>query len=379
MKLQDLWKPRERFLILDIAPKKTQWLLLSVDEEKNIVPEKFWDDFSFEEAQSKKFAKLGKRKLIVSADPSLTAVISFPVEFQRGPEISSHAITSEELENMFSQAIGKVFNARRREASARLKLHELDTILVNVKIRHCKVDGHSVLNPVGFKGKHIHAVFELTFTTRGIFENLKHFFNAKEGFFFTESAHAGLRALAGVESPPLSLLVLGTGGSSTFLLERTPWGQVISQEEIRWPLRSMFEAIATALPVSHDTVLRLYHLYLTNDTSDNFRRAFGRILKDETDKLLAEVKKSKAKGNMYLHTPVPLPLVTPLRHGAATIQDVPIINVLDRAGFKVDFSEWPATDSEVFMRLAPFLDFYHDKSDSEINHALRRRLHWLIQ
>ena len=145
MKLSlDFFKPREKFLILEITPERTKGLLLNVDEDKRMTPEKHWDDFSFKGTQSHSAQNLRKRKLIVSADSALATTIAFPVELKRDPGMVRHPIVLAELEALVAQVISKEFASRRREASVRLGLHELDTILVNAKAENFKVDRHTI-------------------------------------------------------------------------------------------------------------------------------------------------------------------------------------------------------------------------------------------
>src|SRR3989344_8427447 len=128
MKIQDVlnfWKPREKFLILEITHERTKGLLLNVDEDQHMTPEKHWDDFSFKGTQSHSAQNLRKRKLIVSADSALATTLSFPAELKREQGLARHPITFPELETLIAQVIAKEFASRRREASNRLSLHEL--------------------------------------------------------------------------------------------------------------------------------------------------------------------------------------------------------------------------------------------------------------
>jgi hypothetical protein len=55
----------------------------------------------------------------------------------------------------------------------------------------------------------------------------------------------------------------------------------------------------------------------------------------------------------------------------------PVGAFLETSGFSI-VSGNADVDAEVFFRtLAPFFEFYYDRSDTDINRWLRRRLHWL--
>lgn len=378
MKL-DFFRPREKFLLLELAPRKTTGILLAVDGNKKITLEKFWDEFAFKGREAHPIQNLKKRKLIVSADSALTTTISFPVELARQAGHASRPVSIEELENLLAQSVGKTFSRERAAASTRLGRDELDTILVNAKAEHFKIERHKVMNPVGFKGKTIEAVLELTFTTREIFESLKPFFNAKEGFFFTETSRAALHALIRFEKAPLGFIAVKPEGSTSFMLQETAWGTSVLREKLNWPLSALLGSLASAIPADHEVILEIYDRHLNKETADHFSRALMKIMKPQIERFFSEIRKSKLKGRAYLHSSLPLPISLPFREGRVEVREIPLGSILQRSGFVIEADEWPFSDGDVFMRLAPFLEFYYDKSDSEINHKLRRRVHWLIQ
>lgn len=372
-------RPKEKFLILGISPKKTRGLLLSLDAERNLKPEKFWDNFPFLKLMSRRAKNLDKKKLIVSADPELARTVSFPIEVTRDANNFREPLTLLELENLLAQAIGKVFNHYRLEASSKLGTHEIDTILVNSTADNFKVDGHLVLNPVSFITKKIQAILGLTFTTRQIFDNLKPLFNSKYGFFFTEFSRAGLNILSKIQSLPVSLMFMDREETNSYTLEKAAWGAQIYREEFNWPLDSLFASICENLAVSSVVAHKLYKTYIRGDASESFRRSFFRLMRPSLDNLETAIRGSRLKGTTYLHSPEPLPLSLPIRYGRAVVCGLSLADVLDKSGFKINLRDWPMPEHEIFMSLAPFFEFYEDKSNLEINQKLRRRLHWLIQ
>lgn len=374
----NFWRPREKFLILEIAPQKTSGLLLSLDAGRNLIPEKSWNNLQFDEL-SRRLKSLRKRKIIVSAHPTLATTVTFPAELKRESDNFIKPLTITELENLLAQEIGKIFNQRRSEAASKLKLHEIDTILVNYRVMGLKIDDHLVLNPIGFTGKTIKAVLELTFTTRGIFEYLKNIFNADGGFFFTELSRAALSSIAKIQEPPIGLLLLGVGKGRYFMLEKAAWGRVVYESGLGWSLGELLEAISLAFQASHGVVLELYEKYLKNDMSEHFRRSLGRVIRPVMMGFAKKLKESKLRGRVYLYSPLPLPIRTPSTIGGVSLNDLPLGGVTDKLGFRINLAQWQLPPDDVFTKLAPFFEFYGDKSDSEINQKLRRRLHWLIR
>lgn len=375
----NLFRPKEKFLIISIAPQITTGLLLSLDEDRNLKPEKFWDDFSFKALGPRPLRVLRKKKLIVAADPAFITTIFSPLEFEREERDYNKPVSLVELERLISQTIDREFHRHRSEAASQLGLEELGTVLVATRVSDFKVDGHKVLNPVGFKGKTLGAIVEISFTSRTIFDDFKDFFNSRDGFHFTGLAEAGLRTLSLVSAYPINLALVDHGGSHSFTLDKVAWGLSISRAPLDWSFVSLFEAIAGAVPVSRDIVLNFYYDHLKNNVSENFARALSRVMKPASDEFFLKLKESGLAGPVYVHSPVPLPFRMPYEKGRTRLEELPIEKVIEKLGFTTKVSKWPMPASELFLCLAPFLDFYHDKSGSEINQRLRRRLHWLIQ
>lgn len=373
------WRPREKFLILEIAPEKTSALFLGADGDRNLELEKIWDEFPLKKLNAAQMRKLRRRKIIVSAAPALIYTTAFPVKLARDSSACARPLTLVELENLLAQAMGKLFNGERKNASAHLGVDELDAILVNSKITNFKVEGHAVLNPVGFGGKTIEGVLELLFTTRQIFYGLKELFNNKDGFFFTGAHLAALRLIARLEPLPANLLLAGKDGVSYFILDRAAWGNAVYDGKIDWRLDSLWKAISSSLGTSREATMKLYNIFLRGGASADFTRSFRRILKPEMDKFLDEIKKSRLKGCVHLYSEVPFPFALPWQFGRITFCELPLEKALEKGGFKAGYRQWPLSPANAFMRLSPFFEFYYDKSGSDINNKLRRRLHWLMQ
>lgn len=375
----DFLRKKEKFLLLEIAPKRTSALLIGVDGDKNISAEKFWEDFSFAKLNSDPLKNLRKRQVIVSAHPAFVTTITCPVLLERDDGVRLQPISLVELENLFSRAMGKIFSQHRGEAGKHLSVNEMDSILVGATAGNFKIDSHLILNPLGFHGKNIEAVLDLTFTSREIFNDLKDFFKTGDGFFFVGLPRAVISTISRIESPPINFVFLESGNSFYFVLDKAAWGHMLREGRINWSLNGIFSAIAGATGLSSKATFAVYDKYLSGDSSGYFARSLGAVIKEEKEGLLSELKGIGSSGNVYIHSPAPLPLDFPMRLGRATLDELPTEAVIGRLGFKIDQENWPFGRSETFLRLAPFFECYFDKGDSEINRRLRRRLHWLVE
>lgn len=374
-----IFAPREKFLVLEVTPQGTDAVFLGVDEDHRLILEKI-----IRQGELKKFLRssplplplpmMPHRKIIISTHPSLATAIPVPLDLARDRTRWDEELTIDELENLIAQAMAKIFNQCRGEAAKRLGIDDIHTILVSAKTDRFKVDGHAVMNPIGFTGRKISLLLELTFTTRQLFEDLKPFFNASEAFFFIESPEAWMRSIARVKRLPLNLIVADANGPSSLFVFQAPRDEypVLYREKLNWSFRKIFEAIADALAVDEARAKELYRDFHGGKLSEPAARNFKKIIQAPTQELLNELKRLKISGFVHVDTGYPLPFNLPHKHAGATFEALPIDDIMAEFGLAVD-ADIP------FRNLAPFLQAYFAKTPSEINQKLRRRLHWLVE
>jgi hypothetical protein len=403
MKL-DFFKPSEKFLILEILPKSANGLFLSVDEDRNLVFEKFIEHVDLKKLVKSPVRRISekrwegknlfnsRRRVIAMADPSVATTIPIPLELDRRGDMEKEKITVMELENSVAQEMKRIFNGCRSEASKRLGIDELSTILVGSKVEHMAVDGKPVADAAGRSGKKISFLLELIFTSREIFESLKDFFSSPEGFFFVESPQAHLQLLSRVRSLPVNLLAdmrHATSdkqqGISLFIFQKPAQKNaqaaypVLYREMLNWNFDSLLGEIATAFSVSRAVAGDLYRAYSKGKMSEGAMRHFKKILDPATERLLKEIERAKISGCVYVDARFALPFPLPHKHQGAIFEHVPVEEILKKFDFEADSDKWVIPSSAISRYLAPFLEAYFDKDSSEINRKLRRRLHWLAE
>lgn len=382
---------KEKFLILEISPAGTNGLFLSIAPDRSIILEKFVPNLNLkkflksparrltQKAWEGEYLFKSRRKVIVSAHPSLATTIPVPLDLSRERAEAKYEITLAELENLVAQAMGKIFNQCRTEAAKRLSVHEIDAILVGAKARGFKVDGKSVVNPAGFTGKKISLLLELRFTTREMFESLKNFFNAPEDFFFVEAPQAQLFSIVRTRKLPISLIVAEEGGASVYVLQEAAKGYpVLYREKLGWDFHEFVRSVARELGVSMSVANELYGQYVKGDMSESAARAFSKMIDPARRAFFDAMTKEKLHGSVYIDAPYELPFPLPHRHEGSTIEHIPLGEILESLDFSPEFGTSPVEERVLARHLLPFLEAYFDKSNSEINQKLRRRLHWLV-
>lgn len=396
----DLFRPREKFLVLEIGPKTATGWFLTVDEDRNIIFERratrrdLKDFFKFSRSpvenilekawEGNHIFKRTRRQVIAAASPDVATTVPIPMEIEREPRVAKSRIMLAEVEGLAAQGMQKIFNGCRSEAAKRLGIHELDTILVGARTERFKVDGRAVKSPVGFKGKHVSFLLELTFTSRSVFQDLRQFFNETEGFAFMESPQTVLRTLARVRKLPLNLIAAGDRETALFVLQEVGEHPVLYREKLDWNFADIFKTITDAFGVSEAIAKELYRRYRGGELSDDAARAFRRLLEPLNEGLVAAVEKGKLQGAIFMDSPHAVPVDLPLKlsRGVA-IEEEPVGDLLAELDFSPD-----VLASRAFARsgdgarraLLYFLAAYFDKTGmTEINQKLRRRLHWLVQ
>lgn len=383
---------KDKFLILEIAPNGVNALFLAVDEYRHIELEKYLENIDLKKFlkspmrrmtqkswEGNYLFKKSRRKIIATAHPALATTIPIPLDLSREHAEAKFEITLAELENLIAQAMGKIFNQCRSEAAKRLGIHELDTVLVGAEARNFKIDGKSVVNPTGFTGKKISLVLELRFTTRELFEDLKQFFNAPDNFFFVEGPQSRLRAIARTRKLPLNLIVSENGGAAVYVFTEAREGYpVLYREKLGWDFNELITAIAAELGVNVAIAERLYEQYRRGEMSATATRAFKKILDPALERFSAALEKEKLRGFTYVDAPHGLPYAFPHRVGGVTLEATPIVDILAELDFPAEFKGDELDMRSISRYVLPFLEAYFDKSNSEINQKLRRRLHWLL-
>ena len=119
----------------------------------------------------RKIRKLEQYKIIVSLDSGLATSIYSSVSLIRTHP--KEVIDEADMDNLISQAIWRFFDRNRFRVAQKMGIDEVDVLLSDVRIRGIKLDGHKIINPVGFKSKFVEIFFSQTFTPRDFMRQLR--------------------------------------------------------------------------------------------------------------------------------------------------------------------------------------------------------------
>ncbi len=369
------WKPKESFLILQVSPERINGLLLGLGADKKIYARKYFEDTSWTNLAARPDLKHLVKNVIVAADSSLAYTATIPVTLER--ENPEEPLAAPELENLLSQAVGRVFNQCRQEAGRYLEMDDLDVVLVGSRVINFKIDGHHVLNPLEFSARKVEAVLELTLTVRSVLDGVKAILKNKPNFYFTETARAELAVLARDHKPPLSLLYLSEQRSICLIMESSPVGQIFTRHPLKWSSLSIAQALTKEWGVDSGVAHRIYHLFLGSKFSERGSKAVRKSMEPVRMSLMKAIDSAHPRGRVFINSPLPLFMEMPLRRGRMTIEEVSVEDLAKHFGFVIDEKNWPISISQTMRYLAPFWEYYYDRSDSTVNRWLKRHLNWL--
>ena len=117
----------------------------------------------------KKIAKnFGGYKTILALDSDFAHTVNSSIGIIR--DNPKETITESDLDNILFQALWRFFDRYRATAAGRLGVGDVDVVLSDIRVGEIKLDGHKVINPVGFKAKSAEIYLSETFISRKLFD-----------------------------------------------------------------------------------------------------------------------------------------------------------------------------------------------------------------
>ncbi len=276
---------------------------------------------------------------------------------------------------MLGKMLISISNEERARAAQALHVEELNAVLVQSRITSPVVDGRETINPVGQPGKKLEAVFEITFTTRDIFEQWRNFFNSHDGFRFVDMSRAHLSAISKVKPSPVSLIMFEKKRTRFYGADESKKKVSTKKGQVHWTLHSLLEPIMETWGVGEYAAQGIYEAYLRKEVSGEVEKIISKLLKPVIRNLAPALAKTKLKGKVHVYSQFSLPFPLPKKIGNVVLEELPLSSLLEKLGFEQRTAGFPP--HRIFHYLVSFLEFYYDKENSPANRWLKRRVHWL--
>jgi hypothetical protein len=390
--LNKLFKKTDRFLVIEILSHflRVSYIQADLNRRRIYLAKTFSSENSLDNPNEtflqlkkllKKFEKLSNYQIILNLDSSLAATIYSTVSLIRNHQ--KEFIDEADLDNLISQAISKVLDRYRAKAAAKLKVADLDIILSDVKVKRIKIDGHKVVNPLGFPAKLVEIGIVQTFTNRNFIINLKSLLPKEKVVLISEAGASWASVLENSAEPKFLLINLFPRKSSIYFSSPNSFFYL---DTFNWGEKNLVIALANNLIVNTDTAKKILNRYILSNCSDFFSRKIGKFLSEEFKVLIGEVEDRAKKNKVQTVYFLPFFALPSIAHFRSRLKILILSQVEgneatddlfgNKFGFEIKLNEQIKKKS-IFPILAGWFQFYFLRGDDKIEKAAKRRIKWL--
>ena len=328
----------------------------------------------------KKFGRISRYKIVLGLDSHLATTIYSSVVLAR--DRFKELIDEPEIDNLISQAIWKFFDRQRNKVASKMAVSDLDIVLSDVKILGVRLDGHKVVNPVGFKAKTVEVMFSQTFLLRSFVDSVKEILPLDQVLFTTESGTAWSSVMAKSDTGQ-NFLMANIFGEKTAMFA-SAGTQNSYWDHFAWGENNLYAGLASDLALDSETAKGVIGLYNQGATSDTFRRRVETMISRELQTLangLNQVVKKMDVKQIFLHSFFDLPAIftTNFRDSFDKPVNLRMLNldiISNNFGFDIKF-KYKADAKYSFSFLATLLEWYLAPREDKMSQMAKRRVRWL--
>ncbi len=155
---------------------------------------------------SRRFLDFKTSRVLVLTGARLATVILGGASMAR--EDAEREIDETELENSFVQALWQAFDRERASAGIKMRVHDLEVAVADVRLLRTVLDGHAVPNPIGFSAKEISFSFEIVLSPKYFLRQLYEFISEEQLVFISDrgAVYAQFLTRSTEKLPEFSLL-----------------------------------------------------------------------------------------------------------------------------------------------------------------------------
>jgi len=330
----------------------------------------------------RRFGKLSRYKIILSLDPVFSTTVHAAVVLMR--DNGKEPVDDADLDNRIAQGIWKLYDRERAGAASKMKVSDLDVLLADVKVKCIKLDGHRVVNPIGFKAKAIEIQFTQTFHSRPFADVAQELLPNNQPVLIGEGGVLESDIIARADAPDSFLFLnLMPGKSSVFFSNGTDIAHI---DSFRWTKEDVIQALAEFFAVDRETAEKMFGIYLIRQASPAVIKKIESLVYEEFKKLAKHISSAASRLNpevIYVRSFFDLPefiFGNKFRSeisGRAKILPVSWLALSEKLGFIIK-SKRGLDQESFFSPLAAILSFYFLPQDDKINKIAKRHARWLI-
>lgn len=329
----------------------------------------------------KKIRRLEKYKVILSLDSSFAATIyaSVPLVRQHPKEV----IDEVDLDNLISQAIWRFFDRNRFKVAQKIGVDEVDVLLGDIRIRGIKIDGHKIVNPMGFKAKAVEIFFSQTLVGRQLLRGIRDLIPKENVVFITETGTAMSHILSkALKKDDFFLANLFPDSSAVFAASS---GRLAHHDDFGWGENNIKNSLSDHFAVDPETANEIMIKYAGSGVSQGFSRRFENILGKELQTFANGMESliDRDSADIYLNsffTAPPLLFADRFRDRMQkSFKLMPLSTniITENFGYDIQFNE-SVKVKNIFTVLSAFLEIGLLPQNDKMSHLANRRVRWLI-
>lgn len=386
-----IFRRKERFLIVEIFQEfiRGTFFKVSFDQRKIEVMKAVKISHHFKVTADiiglvkkvlRKFGKTRRYKIVISLDPLFGTTIHATVVLVR--DKPGTPIDESDLDNRVAQGIWRLFDRERGRAARKMKAGDLEVLLTDVRVKKIKLDGHKVMNPLGFKAKTFEIQFIQTFSPRNFAVELRKTIPAEQLLLTAESGVFETDILTRIGKARNFFLINIFRDHSQ--VNFSDGSTIAHLETLNWGGNNFLKAISKSFSIEEETAREIFELFLIRQASSTVLRKIYKLLLEEFLAFVENLRKSITKYRpevIYLSSFFDLPefiFAQSSRNPAGgRVKFLPAGEhfISSNLGFDLKYNS-PAENP--FSSFAALLGFYFLPQDDNINKIAKRHARWLI-
>lgn len=381
------------FLVIEIINNYLQITLLKIDSaSKKIIICQNWirnlDNLNvpYVLEEMRKLLKLIPKKrnfsVILNLDSNLALTIYSSVSVLR--QKPKELIDEIDLDNLISQAIWRFFDKQRQGVSKKLGTEEINVLLADVRIRGIKVDGHKVVNPLGFKAKSVEIYLSETLAIRDLIKGIKEMMPANKIVFVSEAGTVLSHALLNCIGDNKSLFLANIFPDKTFLFHASP-GHLFCLDGFGWGGNSLLIGLYENLRIDEFNSRKIIDIYNKNTASPHLLRKLENIFMEECQYLANGIESlAPEAGKIFINPYFDLPscLISERFESKFNknfkIELLSTDLIMKKANFTIQFNKAVKDVKNLSTLISVLMEIFSIPTNEKINHLANRRVRWLL-
>ncbi|MCL5017548.1 MAG: hypothetical protein M1155_02730 [Patescibacteria group bacterium] len=391
--LDKLTVKKPNFLVIEVIDHYLQITELRADLiDKNITVYKNWikeidkieSDYLLHVIKKviKKIPKRSELEIILNLDSNLATTIYSSVSLVRPKP--KEIIDEADLDNLISQAIWRFFDKQRPKTAKKMGIEEIDVVLSDVRIRGIKVDGHRVVNPLGFKARSVEIYLSETYAVRDFIKGVKEMMLDNKIIFISE-AGATLSHMLFKNSKEKEPLILADLFSDQTVVFQASAGHLNYLDSFKWGGNSFVNSIKENFKIDHAVAHSMIDVYNKNGGSPHFTKKIENILMDECRVLANGIESlTSSEGTIYINpyfNPPSCFISDRFRSKFGKNYSVQLLStdlVMKNFNFKLQFNKSANKLKNTATLLSVLSELSMMPKNEKISYLANRRVRWLL-